>query len=375
MTNVEENNGAIETRGVVARAASEPIRVEDVSVGEPGPGEVLVRILATGLCHSDIHCSQGVFGADFPYLLGHEAAGIVEQVGDGVRSRKPGDYVVLAWHAPCGVCVDCREGRPQHCLHSRSAQSRMHTTDGLTLTAASTLGTFCTHTVVAEPQAIEVPVGVPAVAACLVGCAVSTGVGAALRTAQVREGSSVAVFGCGGVGVNVIQGARIAKAERIVAVDLSDEKLDLARAFGATDTLNGSADDLATMVREITGGRGVDYAFEVSGSPVAFRQALSALATHGTCVIVGVPASGATVSLPVGDIYWQAATIRTSWYGDSVPARDFPLLCDWYLQGELRLDQLVTDVVSLDEVPRKMASIGDSGTLRTVVEFEGGNKA
>jgi S-(hydroxymethyl)mycothiol dehydrogenase len=369
MKNDNTDRSEIETQGVVARGASEPVRLERVLVGEPGPGEILVRILATGLCHSDIHCAQGVFGSDFPYLLGHEAAGIVERIGEGVTTRTPGDYVVLAWHAPCGVCVDCRQGRPQHCLHSRAARSRMRTADGVPLTPASTLGTFSTHTVVAQEQAIAVPEEVPATAACLVGCAVSTGVGAALRTAQVREGSSVAVFGCGGVGVNVIQGARIARAERIVAVDLAEEKLGLARLFGATETVNGAAGDAAVQVRELTDGQGVDYAFEVSGSPAAFQQALASLATHGTCVIVGVPTSGATVSLSVGDLYWKAATIRTSWYGDSVASRDFPQLCDLYLRGELKLDELATQVVTLADAPAEMASIGSSGTLRTVIQL------
>lgn len=362
-------NGTITTRGVVARSASQPIRVEDVIVGEPGPNEVRVRILATGLCHSDIHCADGTFGADFPYLLGHEAAGIVERAGEGVGSPAEGDYVVLAWHAPCGQCVSCRDGRPQHCPSSQAAESRMFTNDQRKLTAASTLGTFCTHTVVAAAQAIPIPTDVPPTAACLVGCAVATGVGAALRTAQVRPGSAVAVFGCGGVGINVIQGARIAGAQQIVAIDLADAKLELAREFGATDAINGSDEDVVRSLRRLTRDHGVDYSFEVAGSPISLQQAIASLATRGTCVIVGVPARGSTLSLPIQDLYWRAANIRTSWYGDSLPARDFPKLCEWYAEGSLKLDELVTRVVGLEDAPEAIAGVGGAETLRSVIEL------
>lgn len=359
----------IRTRGVVARSTSGPIRVEDVLVGEPGPNELRVRILATGLCHSDIHCAHGVFGADFPYLLGHEAAGIVEQVGEGVVSPSEGDYVALAWHAPCGQCASCREGRPQHCLRSQAAESRMVTQDGLKLTAASTLGTFCTHTVVAASQAIPIPIDVPPTAASLVGCAVSTGVGAALRTAQVRSGSVVAVFGCGGVGINVIQGARIANARQIIAIDLADAKLELARQFGATDTVNGRDGDALRRVQQLTDQRGADYCFEVAGSVVTLEQAVSSLAVHGTCVIVGVPAQKATLPLAVDELYWHGGNILTSWYGDSVPARDFPKLCEWYSDGSLKLDELVTRTIDLEDAPQAMSQIGGAETLRSVIEL------
>jgi len=362
--------GAITTRGVVARSALAPIQVEDVLVGEPGPNELRVRILATGLCHSDLHCAHGVFGQDFPYLLGHEAAGIVEQVGEGVVSPAEGSYVALAWHAPCGECVSCMEGRPNHCLQSLAAPSRMVTREGLTLTAASTLGTFCTHTVVAASQAIPIPTGVPPTSACLVGCAVATGVGAALQTARVRPGSSVAVFGCGGVGINVIQGARIAGAQQIVAVDLADEKLELARQFGATETINGSDGDAVTRVQRLTGKRGVDYCFEVAGSTATLEQAIACIAVHGTCVIVGVPAQEARLSLAVDELYWHAGTIVTSWYGDCVPARDFPMLFGWYLDGSLKLDELVTRTIELEAAPEAMAQIGGADTLRSVIKLQ-----
>ena len=228
----------ISARGVIAREVDGPVQVEEILIDSPGAGEVLVRILASGVCHSDLLALQGQRFRGFPFLLGHEGAGIVEAVGPGVQEPRVGDQVILAWRAPCGRCRFCRAVQPHLCVATQRAGARMHTREGQVLTPVLGIGTFCTHTVVAAAQALPVPADLPAASLCLIGCAVMTGVGAVLHSAAVRPGARVAVFGCGGVGMNVLQGARMAQAGIIVAVDVAQNKLDWARQFGATHTVN-----------------------------------------------------------------------------------------------------------------------------------------
>ena len=231
----------IDGLGVVSRAARKPALVEEIVIDDPGPGEVLVKIQASGVCHTDLHYKLGNINDEFPFLLGHEGAGIVEAVGDGVTEPKVGDYVVLAWRAPCGLCRFCAVGQPHLCSASLNASPRMKTKrDSLTLNPALGIGTFCTHTVVAAKQAVPIPESCPPPQASLIGCGVMTGVGAALYTGQVRRGSTVAVYGCGGVGCSVIMGAKVANAAKIIGVDIAANKLDWARQFGATDVVDAS---------------------------------------------------------------------------------------------------------------------------------------
>lgn len=359
----------IQAQGVVVRQAGEPGRVEDMIVDDPGPGEVLVRIQASGVCHTDLMYRDGDVGDDFPYLLGHEGAGIVEAVGPGVQQPQVGDYVILAWRAPCGLCRFCSIGQPQLCAASLNAEKRMRTADGLTLTPALGIGTFCTHTVVADYQAIPVSPDVPPAQASLIGCGVMTGVGAALYTAGVRRGSTVAVFGCGGVGASVIQGARLARARQIIAVDVAPDKLQDARDFGATDTVDARDGDPVARILELTGGNGVDYSFEAAGRTDTLEQALWCRDLAGTCTIIGVPGPDASINLPLQQFFSRGGALRVSWYGDCLPSRDFPLLCDWYCQGELNLDEIVSRRIGLDETEEAFHAMHDGKTLRSVIVF------
>jgi S-(hydroxymethyl)mycothiol dehydrogenase len=310
---------------------------------------------------------DGLVGNDFPYLLGHEGAGIVEAVGPGVRSPAVGDFVILAWRAPCGRCRFCALGSPNLCADSLNAQPRMRTHDGLTLTPALGIGTFCTHTLVAAEQAVPVPPSVPAAQACLIGCGVMTGVGAAFYAANVRRGSTVAVFGCGGVGVSVIQGARLAQARQIIGVDVAENKLSWAREFGATDTVDARNSDPVERIHELTGGLGVDYSFESAGLPATLAEALWSRDLAGTCVMIGVHGPGSTLELPLQRFFGLGGSLRVSWYGDCLPSRDFPLLCDLYLKGRLMLDEVVTKRITLGDIEQAIDDIHSGQVLRSVI--------
>lgn len=360
---------AIQGQGVVVRSAGAPGEVEELVIDEPGPGEVLVRIQASGVCHTDLMYKDGDVGDDFPYLLGHEGAGIVEAVGPGVQQPAVGDYVILAWRAPCGLCRFCAIGQHHLCANSLNAQPRMRTTDGKTLSPALGIGTFCTHTVVAAYQAIPVPREIPPAQASLIGCGVMTGVGAALYTAGVRRGSTVAVFGCGGVGASVIQGARLARARTIIAVDVAPHKLEAARDFGATHTVDASRTDPVERIKELTDGFGVDYSFEAAGRTDTLEQALWCRDLAGTCVIIGVPAPNSSIQLPLPDFFSRGGALRVSWYGDCLPSRDFPLLSNWYIQGELKLDEVVSRRIGLGDTEDAFHAMHDGHTLRSVIEF------
>lgn len=362
---------ALEAQGVVARRAGEPALVEDILIEPPGPGEVLVRIQASGVCHTDLHYKRGKVGEQFPYLLGHEGAGIVEAVGAGVTTPAVGDYVVLAWRAPCGACRFCGLGQPHLCAASLNAQPRMRTArDGITLSPALGIGTFCTHTVVAAKQAVPVPRACPPAQACLIGCGVMTGVGAALYTAGVRRGGSVAVFGCGGVGNSVIMGAKLARAGMIIGVDIAENKLAWARQFGATHVVNARASDPVATIKELTGGFGVDFAFEAVGMPETLLQAIWSRDLAGTVVLIGVPDPTMVMQLPMQRFFGLGGALRVSWYGDCLPSRDFPLLAGWYQSGDLDLDRVVTRTIGLGDTEAAFEAMERGETLRSVISLQ-----
>lgn len=354
---------------IVRHPQGEPV-LEDIVVDDPGPREVLVRIQASGVCHTDLMYLEGLVGDEFPYLLGHEGAGIVEAVGPDVDNPSIGDYVILAWRAPCGLCRFCQIGRPHLCAASLNAQPRMRTSDGLVLTPALGIGTFCTHTVVADRQAVPVPRDVPPAQASLIGCGVMTGVGAALYAAGVRAGSTVAVFGCGGVGVSVIQGAKLAHARQIIGVDVTENKLAWARDFGATDTVDARECEPVQRIHALTGGLGVDYSFEAAGRADTLEQAIWSRDLAGTCVMIGVHGPEAAIQLPLQRFFGLGGSLRVSWYGDCLPSRDFPLLCDLYLKGQLKLDEVVTRRIGLGDVQQAFEAMHHGEVLRSVIVFE-----
>ena len=355
-------------RGVIARVPGERAQVEEFTIGDPGPNEVLVRIQASGVCHTDYGVKMGVYGSSgFPFLLGHEGAGIIEAVGPGVDPSRVGQYVILAWRAPCGECRFCKRGQLNYCAASLNAEKRMTTHDGITLNPVLGIGTFCTHTLVHAKQAIPVDSSLPPEQMSLIGCGVMTGVGAALYTAQVRPGSSVAVFGCGGVGDSVIQGARLAGATTIIAVDLDPQKLEWAKDFGATHTVNAGEGDPVAKIKELTGGFGVDYAFEAVGLAKTLEQALWSRDLAGKCVFIGVPGPGPRLDIDMQQLFDLGGHLQPCWYGDCVPTRDFPLLANWYQQGQLKLDELVSRRISLEEAEDAFDAMTRGETLRSVI--------
>jgi len=358
---------SIQARGAIVRSAGARAIIEDFLVDPPGAGEILVRMVTSGICHTDLHAKLGNFGTEFPYLLGHEAIGIVERVGEGVTAPSVGDRVGLTWRAPCGRCRFCAAGNPVYCAKPVVAAPRMRTSDGLTLGRVLGLGTFCTHAVVAAAQAIPAAVDLAPEATCLIGCSVATGAGSALYAAGVTAGSRVAVFGCGAVGINVILGARLANASRIVAVDVAPRKLEWATQFGATDVVDARESDPVKQIRALVGG--VDYAFEAIGLPETLTQAMSSCDLGGVCVMIGLPAPKAMVTFPLAKFFYGRCTLRATFYGDCLPSRDFPLFEDLYRRKKLPLDDLVTHRVSLDDVEEAFGAMERGETLRSVIVF------
>ena len=353
-------------QAVVARAKGEPVTVETIEVPDPGPGEVLESVQACGVCHTDLHYREGAINDEFPFLLGHEASGIVEEVGDGVTDVAPGDFVILNWRAVCGQCRSCRRGRPWYCFATHNATQKM-TLDGVELSPALGIGAFAEKTLVHAGQATKVdPAARPEVAG-LVGCGVMAGLGAAINTGNVGRGDSVAVFGCGGVGDAAIAGSSLAGAHTIIAVDLDDRKLAIAREFGATHTVNSSTEDPVEAIRSLTGGNGVDVAIEAVGLPVTYEQAFYSRDLAGTVVLVGVPNPEMKIELPMIEVFGRGGTLKSSWYGDCLPSRDFPMLIDLYLQGRLDLDRFVSETISLDDVEEAFHAMERGEVLRSVV--------
>lgn len=358
---------AQEVRGVIARGKGDPVRVETILVPDPGPGEAVVKIQACGVCHTDLHYREGGINDEFPFLLGHEAAGVVESVGDGVTEVAPGDFVILNWRAVCGQCRACLRGRPWYCFNTHNAKQRMTLTDGTELSPALGIGAFAEKTLVAAGQCTKVdPAAAPA-AAGLLGCGVMAGLGAAINTGQVGRGDTVAVIGCGGVGNAAVAGARLAGAAKIIAVDLSDTKLEQAKALGATHTVNSSSTDAVEAIRSLTGGFGADVVIDAVGRQETYRQAFYARDLAGTVVLVGVPTPEMKLELPLLDVFGRGGALKSSWYGDCLPSRDFPMLIDLYLQGRLDLDAFVSETIALDGVEEAFHRMEKGEVLRSVV--------
>ena len=356
-------------KGVVASTKGARVKVESILVPDPGPGEVLVRNQACGVCHTDLHYREGAINDDFPFLLGHEASGIVEKVGAGVSTPSEGDFVILAWRAPCGSCRSCLRGRPWYCFDSRNAKQPMTLLDGTPLSPALGIGAFSELTLVDAGQAVKVSSQARPEAAGLVGCGIMAGFGAAVNTGGVTRGDSVAVIGCGGVGDAAIAGARLAGAHTIIAVDVDDRKLEWAKEFGATHTINSTRTDPVQRIKDLTGGNGVNVAIEAVGTPQTYEQAFYSRDHAGTVVLVGVPNPTMKVELPMLEVFGRGGSLKSSWYGDCLPSRDFPMIIDLYLQGRFELDRFVSETISLEDVESAFEKMERGEVLRSVVVF------
>ncbi|GAA1983793.1 S-(hydroxymethyl)mycothiol dehydrogenase [Terrabacter lapilli] len=355
-------------KGVISRSKGAPVEVVDVVVPDPGPGEAVVKIETCGVCHTDLHYREGGINDDYPFLLGHEAAGYVEAVGEGVTEVAPGDFVILNWRAVCGQCRACAKGKPWYCFNTHNAKQKMTLTDGTELTPALGIGAFIERTLVAAGQCTKVPEA-DAAAVGLLGCGVMAGFGAAVNTGGVTRGDSVAVIGCGGVGNAAIAGARLAGATTIVAVDISDAKLEQARKFGATHTVNSAETDPVEAIRGLTGGNGADVVVEAVGRPETYEQAFYARDLAGTVVLVGVPTPDQQVTLPMIEIFGRGGALKSSWYGDCLPSRDFPMLVELYRQGRFDLDAFVSERIGLGDIEAAFEKMHAGTVLRSVVEL------
>ena len=352
---------------MIARAKGEPVSIETIVIPDPGPGEAVVAIQACGVCHTDLHYREGGINDEFPFLLGHEAAGVVEAVGAGVTSVAPGDFVILNWRAVCGSCRSCLRGRPWYCFSTFNASQKMTLTDGTELSPALGIGAFADKTLVHSGQCTKVDPSAPAAAAGLLGCGVMAGLGAAINTGGVTRGDSVAVFGCGGVGDAAIAGAALAGAATIVAVDVDERKLEWAKGFGATHTCNSKDTDPVEYIKSVTNGNGADVCIEAVGNPTVYRQAFEARDLAGTVVLVGVPRPDMTIELPFIEVFGRGGSLKSSWYGDCLPSRDFPMLIDLYRQGRLDLDGFVSETIALDQVEEAFHKMEQGDVLRSVV--------
>ncbi|MGE3288867.1 MAG: S-(hydroxymethyl)mycothiol dehydrogenase [Pseudonocardia sp.] len=354
-------------RGVVAHKKGEPVSVETIVIPDPGPGEAVVAVQACGVCHTDLHYREGGINDDFPFLLGHEAAGVVESVGEGVTDVAPGDFVILNWRAVCGQCRACRRGQPWYCFATHNASQKMTLESGQELSPALGIGAFVEKTLVHAGQCTKVnPAAKPEVAG-LLGCGVMAGFGAAVNTGGVGRGDSVAVIGCGGVGDAAIMGANLAGASTIIAIDTDPRKLEWAQQFGATHTVNAREADVVEAVHALTGGHGANVVVDAVGRPETFKQAFYARDLAGTAVLVGVPTPDLVLELPLIDVFGRGGATKSSWYGDCLPTRDFPMLIDLHLQGRLPLDRFVSETIGLDEVEAAFEKMHHGDVLRSVV--------
>ena len=348
-------------KGVISRSKGADVEVVDIVVPDPGPGEAVVKIETCGVCHTDLHYREGGINDDYPFLLGHEAAGYVEAVGEGVTDVAPGDFVILNWRAVCGQCRACAKGKPWYCFNTHNAAQKMTLTDGTELTPALGIGAFIDKTLVAAGQCTKVPEA-DAAAVGLLGCGVMAGFGAAVNTGGVGRGDSIAVIGCGGVGNAAIAGAKVAGATTIIAVDVSDAKLEQAKHFGATHTVNSKNTDAVEAIRSLTGGNGADVVVEAVGRPETYEQAFYARDLAGTVVLVGVPT-------PMIDIFGRGGALKSSWYGDCLPSRDFPMLVELYKQGRFDLDAFVSERIGLGDIEAAFEKMHAGEVLRSVVEL------
>jgi S-(hydroxymethyl)mycothiol dehydrogenase len=362
-----------EVQGVVSRAKGEPVSLETVVVPDPGPGEAVVNVQACGVCHTDLHYREGGINDEFPFLLGHEAAGVVEAVGEGVADLEPGDYVILNWRAVCGTCRACKRGKPWYCFSTFNAAQPMTLADGTKLSPALGIGAFLEKTLVHSGQCTKVNREAEPAVAGLLGCGVMAGLGAAINTGAVTRGDSVAVIGCGGVGDAAIAGAKLAGATTIVAIDMDDRKLAWAGDFGATHTINSrglAEDQVVEAMQDATSGFGPDVVIDAVGRPETWRQAFYGRDLAGTVVLVGVPTPEMRLNdLPLIDFFSRGGSLKSSWYGDCLPSRDFPMLVDLYLQGRLPLDKFVTERIGVDGVEQAFERMHHGDVLRSVVTF------
>ncbi len=357
-------------KGVVARAKGEPVTVETIIIPDPGPGEAVVQILTCGVCHTDLHYREGGINDEFPFLLGHEATGVVESVGDGVTEVGPGDRVILNWRAVCGQCRACQRGRPWYCFDTFNAEQPMTLEDGTALSPALGIGAFAEKTLVAAGQCTKVDPEADPAAVGLLGCGVMAGVGAAINTGHVERGDSVAVIGCGGVGAAAVAGAAVAGAAKVIAIDLDPRKLEWASNLGATHTIDASSVDVVEALQELTGGFGADVVIDAVGRPETWKQAFYARDLAGTVVLVGVPTPDMELpDIPLLDFFGRGGALKSSWYGDCLPSRDFPMLVDLYQQGKLDLDAFVTERIGIDDIEAAFTKMHDGDVLRSVVEL------
>jgi len=359
-----------QVQGVVARAKGEPVSLETINIPDPGPGEALVKVQACGVCHTDLHYRDGGINDDFPFLLGHEAAGVVEAVGDDVTSVAPGDFVILNWRAVCGNCRACQRGEPWYCFATHNATQKMTLADGTELSPALGIGAFAEKTLVAAGQCTKVDPSARAAAVGLLGCGVMAGLGAAINTGAVARGKSVAVIGCGGVGSAAIAGSVLAGAETIIAVDVDDRKLEGATAMGATHTVNSKNVDPVEAIQALTGGNGADVVIDAVGRPETWKQGFYARDLAGTLVLVGVPTPDMRIpDIPLIDVFGRGGSLKSSWYGDCLPSRDFPMLVSLYQQGRLDLDAFVSEEIGIGDVESAFEKMHHGDVLRSVVIF------
>lgn len=366
----------VEGKAVLLEEPGQAAVVREILVDDPGPQEVRVKLVASGVCHTDLTVKTlNGNGMSFPIVLGHEGAGIIDAVGDEVKGLAVGDPVVIAYRAPCEQCPACRRGDPRHCYMALRPGPRIRRkSDGANCSQVLRCGTFATHTVVHAKAAIKMPEGMPLDKACLLACGVVTGVGATMNTTPVWPGARVAVIGCGGVGLSVIQGAKIAHAKQIIAVDVNPTKLEWAKQFGATHVVNAKDGDPVAQVRALTEDGwdgGVEFAFEATGIPMCTEQAVKMLSYGGTATTIGFPAATDSVNLNLGDmatgVYWNKAALRVCHCGDALPSHDFPLLAQLYLQGQLDLDAMVTRTIGLGDVEGAFHEMETGNVIRSVI--------
>ena len=360
--------------GIISREKGAPVERTDIVIPDPGPNDVIVNIQACGVCHTDLAYRDGDIADDYPFLLGHEAAGIVETVGDAVTHVEVGDFVVLNWRAVCGECRACRKGDPKYCFNTHNASRRMTLTDGTELTPALGIGAFAEKTLVHEGQCTRVNPDEDPAAAGLLGCGIMAGLGAAVNTGEIKPGESVAVFGLGGVGMAAVAGAKIAGATTIIAVDIDPKKLDWAREFGATHVIDssqltgeGEDSEVVARIREITGGFGTDVAIDAVGIMPTWQQAFYSRDHAGRMVMVGVPNLTSRIDVPAIDFYGRGGSLRPAWYGDCLPERDFPLYVDLHLQDRFPLDKFVSERIGLGDVEEAFDTMKSGDVLRSVV--------
>ena len=367
----------MKSRAAVLFEVGQKLEIREVDVQDPDPGEVRIQMVAGGICHSDLHVMTGHLNAPLPAILGHEGAGIVADVGTGVTSVRPGDHVIPLWRLSCGECEYCTGGRPALCPAGTEIRWSGRLLDGTTrfkldgqeIKHFGGVSSFSNYTVIPEKAVLKIPEDLPLEQAALLGCAVITGVGAVVNAAQVKLGRTVAVFGTGGVGINVVQGAVLAGAEKIIAIDLLESRLEHAKKFGATHLVNASAGDPVEQIRELTGGKGVDYAFEVVGLPVTMQQAYDSLAKRGVAMVLGVSPTTAKVAVSSLSLVYEERVLTGSLYGSAAPKTEIPRLIDLYRTGSLKLDELLTRSYPIEEINQAYDALKSGETLRSVVTF------